>query len=145
MPAKSSRPHLSDSETSWQKFWKDFWQGEKPKVIIEDFTTGNISPALKTRITKHINVLIADCAKYKIGKTGDSYIRTDKQDYRGSYCEMHLLYRSTSKDYVSRLEEHYIEKYINDEENKNQNKSIKAPGKTMYSYDGYYYLYLVIM
>lgn len=144
MPAKSSRPHLSSIETNWQKFWKDFWHGEKPKVVDKNCATGHVSPILKARITKHINSILKGCTKYKIGKTGDSYIRTDKQDYRGSYHEMHLLYKSTSRDYVSELEEYYIEKCIDDEDNKNQNKRIKAPGKKMYSYDGYYYLYLVV-
>jgi hypothetical protein len=34
MTIKSNRPHLSELETGWDKFWKDFWGGPKPCILI---------------------------------------------------------------------------------------------------------------
>jgi hypothetical protein len=56
---------------------------------------------------------------------------------------MYLLYKSTSKDFVSELEEYFIAKYMRSHPEQVDNKKVKAPGKKMYSYDGYYYLYAV--
>jgi hypothetical protein len=144
MPKKSSRPHLSELESDWDVFWKNFWNGSKPVVVDALCQTGRINQKLKLNITKRINIIIDHHkSDFKIGKTGDSYIRTDHKDYRNDYQYMYLLYRSTSSDFVSKMEELYIEKYIKLEPNLIQNKRVKAPGKKMFSYDGYYYLYIV--
>jgi len=143
MSKKSSRPHLSITETGWNRFWKDFWSGTKPIIEQTWIVEGHVSKGLKQVITYNINQIISAHSIFKIGKTGDSYIRSDHKDYRNDYEYMYLLYRSTSKRYVSLLEEYYIAKYMESHPEKNQNKRIKAPGKSMYSYDGYYYLYLV--
>lgn len=138
---KTNRPHLSEIENGWQKFWKTFWNGEKPKINEDYCLKGRVSPELKRKITINLKNIIAQSSKYKIGKTGDAYIRTDKNDYRNGYNKMYLIFKSKSDSIVSELEENYIAKFIEDE--KNDNKRVKSPGKGMYSYDGYYYLYIV--
>ncbi len=144
MANKSNRPHLTEYETGWSRFWKNFWTGTKPTIEKKFCQTGNVNQSLKNRITKNINVILAHhCKPFKIGKTGDAYIRSDHKDYRTDYHHMYLLYKSTSKKNVSLLEEHYIAKFMKSHPELNQNKRINAPGKEMYSYDGYYYLYLV--
>ncbi|GFZ79856.1 hypothetical protein GCM10011531_07240 [Aquaticitalea lipolytica] len=144
MGIKNQRPHLSSLETGWNKFWKDFWSGTKPTIEASWCKTGRINQGLKTKITISINSIISHHrTKFKIGKTGDAYIRGDKKDYRNDYHFMYLLYKSKSSSYVSELEEHYIEKYMKSHPKANQNKRVRAPGKKMYSYDGYYYLYIV--
>lgn len=143
MAKKSTRPHLSQMETGWNRFWKDFWSGTKPVIEGSWCQTGRVSAGLKSQITQSINKIIPHHHIFKIGKTGDTYIRSDKRDYRNDYTFMYLLYKSKSANFVSQLEEYYIEKYMNSHPEKNQNKRVKAPGKQMYSYDGYYYLYMV--
>jgi hypothetical protein len=140
---KTNRTHLSETETKFDKFWKSFWNGSKPKIIDDLCLSGVITPALKRKITININSIIEKKANFKIGKTGDAYIRTDHNDYRNGYNNMYLIYKSKSDKNISSLEEHYIEKYINDENKNNKNLRIKSPGKKMYSYDNYYYLYIV--
>jgi len=142
MKNKPFRPHLSQTETLLQKMWKDITVGVKPQIKCDECITGRITPALKTKLTKKINLLIKDCQSFKIGKTGDAYIRCDKKDYRDVFSEMHLLYKSKSESNVSNLEEEYIEKYFF--HSQTQNKRIKSPGKTMSTYDGYYCLYIII-
>ena len=56
---------------------------------------------------------------------------------------MYLIYKSTSKAFVSELEEYYIAKYKETHPEKIKNKRVKAPGKEMYTYEGFYFLYLV--
>jgi hypothetical protein len=141
MPIKSTRLHLSEIETGLDRIWGKLWHGDKPEIAIEFCNKGTISPDLKVKITKTINPIIKDCTKFKIGKTGDAYIRTDQIDYRGKYKKMYLIYRSTSKSFVSQIEEYYIKKFINDD--RNQNKVIKAPGRNMSLYTDYYHVYLV--
>jgi len=143
MVKKSERPHLSVLETKWDKYWKNFWSGTKPDIEDSWCITGRVDSKLKQRLTLNINKIINHHDIFKIGKTGDSYIRSDHKDYRNDYTFMYMIYKSSSKDNVSKLEEHYIEKYMNSHPNKNQNRRIYSPGKTMYSYDGYYYLYIV--
>lgn len=143
MNKKTNRPHLSEMESGWSKFWKSFWQNTKPQIEMSFCLTGRIEPKLKTKITKTINQIIIHHEIFKIGKTGDSYIRSDQKDYRNDYTYMYLIYKSTSPDNISKLEEHYIEKYMKSHPENNQNKRVKSPGKKMYSYDGFYYLYLV--
>lgn len=140
---KSTRPHLSETETGWDRFWKSYY-GIKPKTDETWCESGRIGQNLKTRITKNINKIISHHNNiFKIGKTGDSYIRSDKNDYRSDYHYMYLLYKSKSPKFVSEIEEHYIEKYMLSHPNLIQNKRIKAPGKRMVSYNGFYYLYIV--
>ncbi|WP_157607904.1 hypothetical protein [Seonamhaeicola sp. S2-3] len=135
---------MSETETEWDKFWKNFWSGTKPVIESSWCQHGRINQGVKTKITKVINIIISHHnSNFKIGKTGDSYIRTDQKDYRNDYHYMYLLYKSTSKDFVSYLEEYYIAKYLVSQPVLIQNKRVKAPGKKMYSYDGFYYLYLV--
>lgn len=144
MPKKSNRPHLSEYETGWQKFWKNFWSGTKPIIEKSFCETGFVNQKTKYNVTKNINHIISHHQSiFKIGKTGDSYIRSDYKDYRNDYTYMYLLYKSTSKIFVTTLEEFYIAKYMKSHPQENQNKRIVSPGKEMYSYDGYYYLYLV--
>jgi hypothetical protein len=143
MVKKSDRPHLSDIETEWQKFVKDFWNGSKPTIVVEHCVTGRINPLLKRKITANINSILRHHKYFKIGKTGDAYIRSDKNDYRNDYNHMYLIYKSSSNIFVSELEEHYIEKFQLSHPDSIKNIRVKAPGKKMFSYDGHYYLYLV--
>ena len=143
MPKKSTRPHLTETETFFDKIVKNFWDGAKPNLNIDFCETGIINSVLKSKLTKNINKIIKDYKIFKIGKTGDPYIRSDKKDYRNGYNHMFIIYKSTSEKNISAIEEEYIEKFMNLEPNKIQNKRINAPGKKMQSYDGYYYLYLV--
>lgn len=143
MAKKSNRPHLSLIETRWDKFKKNLFIGTKPELEYSWCLTGRINRKLIYNLTSNINKIISHHDFFKIGKTGDPYIRCDHKDYREGYHHMYLIYKSTSKDIVSKLEEYYIEKYINSHPEKNVNRRINAPGKTMYSYDGYYYLYIV--
>lgn len=143
MAIKTNRPHLSQIESEWQKFWKGFWNGSKPAIVTQHCVTGRISPTLKRQITTNINSILQNHSSFKIGKTGDAYIRCDKNDYRNGYNHMYLLYKSTSSIFVSELEEHYISKYKESHPDSIKNLRVKAPGKRMYTYDGYYFLYLV--
>lgn len=143
MAIKSNRPHLSEIETGWQKFWKDFWNGSKPTIVEEHCVTGRINPLLKRKITANINSILRHHTYFKIGKTGDPYIRSDKNDYRNGYNHMYLIYKSSSSVFVSELEEHYIAKFKLSHNDIIKNIRVKAPGKKMFSYNGYYYLYLV--
>jgi hypothetical protein len=76
----SHRPHLRDLETPWDRFWKTFWRGSKPEIIHTDCCTGRISRSLKIRISRKLTALLNVYDVVKIGKTGDSYIRSDKRD-----------------------------------------------------------------
>ncbi len=140
----SSRPHLVDTETNMDIFLKNLIDGKKPNVEKRFRTSGRITPSLKSEISKKINYLTEGCYGYKIGKTGDTYIRTDYSDYRGNYQTMYLLYRSTSMQAVSELEEYYIQKFMKCDSEFCHNKKVKAPGKMMQTYDGYYNLYIVV-
>jgi hypothetical protein len=104
---------------------------------------GRITPQLKRKLTTNINTIISNCSAFKIGKTGDSYIRCDKNDYRNSYSHMYIIYKSSSNDYVSQLEEDYIDKYLLSHSEQIKNLQVKAQEKKMFSYGGYYYLYVV--
>jgi hypothetical protein len=139
MIKKSTRPHLSIMETGWDKFWKDFWTGTKPEIEESWCITGRVDQKIKYKLTLNINKIIIHHNIFKIGKTGDAYIRSDYKDYRNDYTFMYLLYKSRSRANVSKLEEHYIEKYMNSHPESNQNRRVNAPGKKMSSYDGYYY------
>lgn len=137
------RPHLSEYQTGWDRFWKNFWTGTKPAIESSWCIQGRINQGLKTKISRNINKIIVHHEDFKIGKTGDSYIRSDYKDYRRDYTHMYVLYKSKSANNVSLLEEYYIEKYMRSHPEKNKNKRVKAPGKRMYTYDGFYYLYMV--
>jgi hypothetical protein len=137
------RPHLSQSETGLDRFLSNLFYGTKPLIEKSFCSSGLIKPSLKSTITKNLNCILEGCAGFKIGKTGDSYIRTDYSDYRKSYNYMYLLYKSKSRKSVSAIEEHYIAKYMDMHPDYSENRRVNSPGKKMQSYNGYYYLYVV--
>jgi len=139
----AKRPHPKDSRTAWTENWRSFWHGPRPGVVHDDFCTGRINQKLKRRLTIKINALLNVWDFMKIGKTGDSYIRSDMVDYRGTYDHMYLLYRSKSKDFVSQLESHYIRKFSKTHPAQIENIQLHSGGG-MSTYDGYYYLYAVV-
>ena len=144
MPKKTNRPYPLNNWTKWNEFWLSIWNGAPPKI--EDISiTGIINSTLKRKITSNINLIInkEEVNAFKIGKTGDSRIRVDKNDYRGKYYKMYLLYRSTSKDNISSIEVDYIKKYRKTHPDKIDNITTHKVGN-MYSYNGYYFLYIVI-
>lgn len=142
MVKKSTKPHPLANETNWQQFWKGFWNGEKPKQNSDNIVTGHYNANTKRAITQRINNIIDDSKSIKIGKTGNSDLRSDFNDYRAIYKEMHLIYKSSSEEYISTAEEDYIKKFSKSHASKIDNKTDKRVGK-MYSYDGYYYMYVV--
>lgn len=142
LKVNQKRPHLRDTETPWQKFWKSFAYGSKPEIV-DCSITGRITPSLKASLTRKINGLLLTNGSVKIGKTGDGYIRSDYRDYRSAFTQMHLLFRSKSETVITQLEELYISKYMASHPEQIANRRAVAPGKRMYSYNGYYYLYAV--
>lgn len=143
MATKSTRPHLSETESLLDKIIKHVWDGSKPNIDYQHCISGIINPTLKRKLTTNIKKIINDHSFFKIGKTGDPYIRADKTDYRKNYYHMFLIYKSTSKKNISLLEEHYIEKLMLLYPDKTRNKRVIAYGKEMFTYEGYYYLYIV--
>jgi len=144
MIKKNTRPYPLAERTAWKNFWRSFWHGKQPEIE-EEFIDGEINSDLKRKLTIKINKIINDSntTAIKIGKTGDALIRTDFTDYRGSYSVMKLIYRSENPINVSKLEKHYILKYTSSHRAKIDNIQKHSGGK-MYSYDGYYFLYVVV-
>ena len=145
MVRKSSRPHPKESRSRLDEFLRRFFiAGKRPEVVHDDFCTGRITPSLKRTITNKISALLNVYDYLKIGKTGDHWVRTDFEDYRGNFSHMYLIYRSSSTAFVSELEELYIAKFLASHPEQVLNRRIKSPGKKMVSFDGYYYLYVVV-
>ena len=144
MAKKSTRPYPLNERTKWNEFWLSVWNGS-PLQIEDIAITGIINSGLKRKITISINNIIKQESinAFKIGKTGDAQIRTDKKDYRADYSTMYLLYKSTSKENISSIEVDYIKKYKKTHKDKIDNIIEHKAGK-MFSYDGYYYLYIVV-
>ena len=143
MKKKNTRPYPLENRTKWENFWKSLWFGSMPEIIDDFIISGRLTPAKRGQITKLINQIINDdCLSFKIGKTGDIEIRADQKDYR-KYDKLYPVFESTSKDIISDLEVEYIEKYKKLYPEKCDNITIARVGN-MYSYDGYYYLYVVV-
>ena len=110
---------------------------------MDNYVTGRINRQIRLRIANRINEAIEESTMFKVGKTGDSWIRTDAVDYREQpYKKMHLIFRSSSKQVIDELEVEYITKYLKKEPNRCMNKSTAKLGN-MFTYDGYYWLYIV--
>ncbi len=144
MAKKSNRPYPLNDRTKMDEFWRKIWNGSPPQI--EDIAiTGIINSELRRKITISINNIInqESINACKIGKTGDARIRTDQKDYRADYSKMYLLYKSTSKGNISSIEVDYIKKYKKTHKDKIDNIIEHKAGR-MFSYDGYYYLYIVV-
>ncbi len=122
--------------------------GKKPKVGIPKSEVHNkfmIRPKIynrhqsnKKQISKSINKIIRSSKNFKIGKTGNPYSRG------GNYHEfkkMYLLCGSRNERYIERLEEEYLEEYIDHQKNENINT---GSGGNMRSKSGSFYLYVVV-
>ncbi len=70
-------------------------------------------------------------------------IRIDKKDYRKDYDYMYLIFRSKKAYEISDLEVRYIQKYKILQPDKIDNIS-ETKANNMISYDGFYYLYVVV-
>ncbi len=128
-------------------FIKDIRIGEKPCIETCFCIENNIlNNGIKSSITKKIELIINHKTNkkktFKFGKTGHPNIRTDQNDYRANpYLFMYLLFKTTNKTHIESLEIYYSKKYYYHK--RNANYDTKSLGK-MRSYDGFYYLYLVI-
>lgn len=111
-------------------------------VVDDAFITGRLTPQVKSRVTKRLNKAIEGHGAFKIGKTGDAWVRTDQNDYRKDYYKFHLIFRSSSKLVIDTLECDYIKRYMRSHPENCRNRSAHRLGR-MYSYDGYYWLYVV--
>ena len=127
-----------------RKGFKDFFIGEAPIPIDSYCITGVPTRINKSIITKNINFILSQNTgkHFKFGKTGNVLTRTDQKDYRTApYTKIFLLYKSRNKYFVEALERYYSFKY--NHQKLNDNVDILSLG-TMRSYDGFYFLYMVI-
>lgn len=121
------------------KVFKNIIYGKAPKIVRKGIITGRYSPETKRRITTRLNQLLDSYDFIKVGKTGSPEVRVDQKDYRGTYQKMILLYKSKSDVNISNYEREYINRFYDDLENVS-----KASGGKMRSYNGFYYLYVVV-
>lgn len=142
MPTKTDRPHPSSDRTNLKEFLRNLTIGNRPMVVDDEYITGRLTAKVKSRITKRLNKAIADEGLFKIGKTGDVWVRTDQNDYRSEYRRFHLIFKSSSQAVIDRLEVEYIRKYLRIQPDRCQNNTVHMVGN-MFSYDGFYWLYVV--
>ena len=127
------------------KWWRSIFIGDAPEIVHIQCIHGSFpTTQVKSAITRFVNKLLKSnkTSNYKFGKTGQPLSRTDKEDYRlADYSFMFLLYKSKIPSHVESLEKLYSEKYKTDK--RNDNKDVQSLGM-MKSFDGFYYLYIVI-
>jgi hypothetical protein len=132
-------------KSAFQNWWDTLTIGPAPEIHVDHLVeSASNSSGLKWKITYRVNKIIKDHGedKHKFGKSGHPPYRVTMEDYRSEpYTKMFLLYQSTSADEISQLEVHYIKKYkkLKLVENKSE-----TPNHKMVSYEGKYYLYLVV-
>lgn len=90
--------------------------------------------------------LIANCSKYKIGKTGQALEeRFSKYQGKGEDFErIEELYKSKSFDIVSKLESDLIDDYINDDKCKNIKDGEHSINDHIDSEAEVYFVYVVL-
>jgi hypothetical protein len=124
---------------SLRNFFRTLWHGAAPEIANELLISGRQDSNTQRKLTTNIKWLIENYDNVKIGKSGDTEIRTDQKDYRGTYTYMYLLYESTSRANVQHYEAYYIDRFYDHIDN-----IAKGSGGKMRSYNGYYYLYAVV-
>jgi hypothetical protein len=129
----------------FRDLWRSFTIGDSPNIhhhhLVENIEPGR---GLKHRVTRRTNLIINEHAgkNHKFGKSGQPPQKADKDEYRKApYSKMYLLYKSKNPDHVSELEVYYIKRYKHLKKNDNVSEALNHG---MRSYDGHYYLYLVI-
>lgn len=90
-----------------------------------------------------IDAIIAKCASFKIGKTGESlYDRLNQPDYSCSYSAIEPLF-SGSKGDVDDMESYLIDKYINHPKCDNKKDGGTSNNDTMARDAETYHVYVV--
>lgn len=143
--AKRIKPkelHPSNERTSWQGFWKNLWYGVPPVLIDKKAETGRVNASTRRKVTRRINRILLEAEVIKIGVTGDTWVRMDATDYRGSFDFVERVYMSTSEKVVIEYEVELIKKFKKSDPEKVSNLSTNKAGK-LTSYNGFYYIYIV--
>jgi hypothetical protein len=94
--------------------------------------------SLKTAITRAMNVIVRDHGEFKIGKTGAPNKRIVSHR---KFELMYLLCKSKDGNLIEKLEDHYIQMFIDDPMNRNQRNG--SAGKATKA-NGFYYLYVAV-
>lgn len=115
--------------------------GIKPENTLDDkmfrYRVSDNESRVKQRISRNLNVLIANCNSFKIGKTGSRARGKTYNDFE------YLIYLcvSSKREYISSLENDYINKYFDHPKNRNAKRG--SAGR-MSPDDKDYYLYIVL-
>lgn len=110
------------------------------KDVITDYAklfTPKDETKAKIHTTRTINKLIKNIKLFKIGKSGDP--KTRHKSYT-KLQKMYIIVESENKDFISKLESIYNEKFISNKKNKNCN--VGSAGD-MTDKIGRYFLYFI--
>ena len=95
---------------------------------------------IKQNIFETIEYLIKNHASFKIGETANPEARAGNEDY-ASYKTMYLLCKSKNSSIIDELEAFFIDKYISNAKNQNQNR---GSGGKMNINNPLFYLYIIV-
>lgn len=130
--------HPVYSRGGFANFLKDIFEGDKPDIIRNCLLNGEVNRSLKWRLTRQLNLLFNQYDRYKIGMSGEPFIRSDYDKYRKHYDYMYLLYESIDEKQIVSFERDYTKRFFDILDNE------RIGGGKMTSHDGNYYVYIVV-
>ena len=130
--------HRAYTRTFLEELVKSLFGKGKPEIIEDLMIEGDVNRSLKWKLTRQMNILMDKYESRKVGKSGDTFVRADYDEYRSKYNHMFVLYQSPVVEDVELLEEHYTRKFFDRLDND------RIGGGKMVSPDGLYYLYMVV-
>ncbi len=134
-------PVLNRSEIA--KFFRTLWLGKPPKLVGKSAVTGHLTnPATKRKVTMRINEILKIADVIKIGATGDTLSRMDKEDYRGNWEFVSRVYKTKSLERAKEYEVELIKKFKKSYPSQVKNISEAKAGR-LTTYNGFYYIYVV--
>ena len=125
------------------EFFRTLWLGKPPELVGKPAVTGHLTnPATKRKVTTRINEILKIADTIKVGASGDTLARMDKQDYRGNWEYVSRVYKTKSLERAKEYEVELIKKFKKSHPNQVENIS-EAKARRLTTYNGFYYIYVV--
>lgn len=143
MKKKPIELHPVINRTGLAEFFRTLWFGKAPQLVGKPAITGHLTnSATKRKVTMRLNEILNIADIIKIGVSGDTDARMDKDDYRGSWEYVSRVYKTTSIERAKDYEVELIKKFKKSHPNQITNISETRAGR-LTTYNGFYYIYVV--